>query len=68
MEGVFLPVTCRTFTPLTLNTGSATDDVVSAPDLLKPVNMLDRTPCEPTTLSRSLVGRLVSGKSIDCRV
>src|SRR6478735_2987755 len=61
VEGAFLPVTWRTFTPLMLNTGSATEVVISAPDLLKPANWLMRTPCEPVILSTSLVGGMVNG-------
>src|SRR5689334_16120551 len=61
VEGAFFPVTWRTFTPLTLNTGSATEVVISAPDLLKPANWLMRTPWDPMMLSMSFVGRMVSG-------
>src|SRR6478609_2626252 len=61
-DGVFLPVTWRTFTPLTLNTGSATDVVSSAPVLLlNPAKVLLRTPCDPVMLSLSVVGGLVNG-------
>src|SRR6266545_4465005 len=41
-DGVLTPVTCRAFP----NTGSATDVVTSAPDLLRP--------CEPVALSTSV--------------
>src|SRR5262245_36165692 len=61
-DGVFLPVTCLTFTPPTLNTGSATGVVCSAPVLLlNPAKVLLRTPCDPAMLSLSVVGGLVNG-------
>ena len=61
-DGVFLPVTRRTFLPPTLNTGSATEEVDSTPFALTPTNVVLRTPCEPT-MSSELACEAVSGKS-----
>jgi hypothetical protein len=59
--GACLPVTCRTLTPLTLNTGSAAEVVDSAPVRPMPLKVALRMPCDPATLSLSVFASLVNG-------